>query len=42
MKLNFKKIGESNNKVVILHGLFGSLDNWMTHAKFLATQDFEV
>ena len=42
MKLNFKKIGESNRKVVILHGLFGSLDNWMTHAKFLATQDFEV
>lgn len=42
MILNYKKIGESTRKVVILHGLFGSLDNWMTHAKFLATQDYEV
>lgn len=42
MKLNYKKIGESNRKVVILHGLFGSLDNWMTHARFLSEEDFEV
>lgn len=42
MKLNFKKIGESDRKVVILHGLFGSLDNWMTHARFLSSEGFEV
>lgn len=32
MKLNFKKIGEGQ-PIIILHGLFGSLDNWMTIAK---------
>lgn len=42
MKLNFKKVGEGEHKVVILHGLFGSLDNWMTHARFLASKGFEV
>jgi esterase len=42
MKLNYKKIGESNKKIVILHGLFGSLDNWMTHARELAESGFEV
>lgn len=42
MQLNFKKIGESDKKIVILHGLFGSLDNWMTHAKQLAEKGFEV
>ena len=42
MLLNFKKIGESDKKLVILHGLFGSLDNWMTHAKQLAEKGFEV
>lgn len=29
MKLNFKELG-SGKPMVILHGLFGSLDNWMT------------
>jgi esterase len=42
MKLNFKKIGLSDKKIVILHGLFGSLDNWMTHGKHLAESGFEV
>ena len=42
MKLNFKKVGESDQKVVILHGLFGSLDNWMTHARFLSKEGYEV
>jgi len=32
MKLNFKKLGEGQ-PLVILHGLFGSLDNWMSLAK---------
>lgn len=32
MKLNYKKLGEGQ-PLIILHGLFGSLDNWMTLAK---------
>ncbi len=32
MELNYKKIGEGK-ALIILHGLFGSLDNWMTLAK---------
>jgi esterase len=32
MKLNFKKSG-SGQPLIILHGLFGSLDNWQTLAK---------
>ncbi|MEN8929082.1 MAG: alpha/beta fold hydrolase [Flavobacteriales bacterium] len=34
MKLNFKKFGEGE-PVFILHGLFGSLDNWQTLGKKL-------
>jgi esterase len=40
MKLNFKKIGEGE-PLVILHGLFGSLHNWLTLAKKLGNH-FEV
>lgn len=40
MKLNYKKLGEGQ-PLVILHGLFGSLDNWQTHGKKLA-EYFEV
>ena len=32
MKLHYKKYGEGK-PFIILHGLFGSLDNWQTHAK---------
>lgn len=35
MKLNFKKFGEGKS-LIILHGLFGSLDNWQTLGKVLA------
>lgn len=35
MKLNYKSLG-SGPPLVILHGLFGSLDNWMTLAKVFA------
>lgn len=35
MKLHFKKQGEGK-PFVILHGLFGSSDNWQTHANRLA------
>lgn len=40
MKLHYKKIG-SGQPLIILHGLFGSLDNWQTHGKKLA-EYFEV
>lgn len=39
MKLNFKKIGEGQ-PIIILHGLFGQLDNWMTFGKKIAEQNF--
>lgn len=32
MDLNYKKLGEGK-PLIILHGLFGSLDNWLTLAK---------
>lgn len=37
-KLNYKKFGEHGEIVVILHGLFGVLDNWKTFARKLSTQ----
>ena len=40
MQLNFKKVGEGE-PLIILHGLFGSLDNWMSLAKKLGDH-FEV
>lgn len=40
MQLNYKKVGEGQ-PLIILHGLFGSLDNWMTLSKKLGEQ-FEV
>ena len=33
MKLNYKKYGEGETTLVILHGLLGSLDNWQTLAR---------
>lgn len=40
MQLNYKKVGKGQ-PLIILHGLFGSLDNWMTLSKKLGEQ-FEV
>jgi pimeloyl-ACP methyl ester carboxylesterase len=40
MQLNFKKVGEGE-PLIILHGLFGSLDNWLTLSKKLG-ENFEV
>jgi len=40
MKLNYKKLG-NGEPIIILHGLFGSLDNWLTVAKELS-ESFEV
>ncbi len=35
MKLFFRKLGNSPKRIVILHGLYGSSDNWMTIARQL-------
>lgn len=37
MKLNFRIVG-AGPPLVILHGLLGSLDNWVPHAQMLSTQ----
>jgi len=42
MKLFSRIYGESNRKLVILHGLFGMSDNWQTHAKHFAEIGFET
>ena len=39
MKLYFKKTGEGK-PIIILHGLFGMSDNWMTLAKQFAENGF--
>ncbi len=41
MKLHFKKTGEGK-PFIILHGLFGSGDNWMTFARALAEEGYSV
>ncbi len=38
MKLNFKKLG-SGTPLLVLHGVFGSLDNWMTVGRKLSEQN---
>ena len=38
MQLNHKKYGEAGGHLVILHGLFGMLDNWHTLATQLGAQ----
>jgi esterase len=41
MQLNHKKYGETGNTIIIIHGIFGSLDNWHTVAKELG-ESFQV
>lgn len=36
MKLHFRQIGDSGKPLVVLHGLFGSSDNWQTLGKRFA------
>lgn len=36
MKLNYKRYGDGENVLIILHGLFGMLDNWATLSKKFA------
>lgn len=38
MNLFFRKIGDGPVPVIILHGLFGSCDNWLTVGKNIAAQ----
>ena len=35
MKLFYRQAGESGTQFIILHGLFGSSDNWLTLGKIL-------
>lgn len=41
MKLFFRELGGKGQPLIILHGLFGSSDNWLTQAKMLSN-DFHV
>ena len=41
MNLHYKKIGEGK-PLIILHGLFGSGDNWQSFARNLAASNFSV
>ncbi|HET8859928.1 alpha/beta fold hydrolase [Marivirga sp.] len=41
MKLNYKELGNSGEPLIILHGLFGSSDNWMTIGRKLS-EKFKV
>lgn len=36
MKLFFRKLGETGTPIIILHGIFGSSDNWLNIGKVLA------
>ena len=42
MKLYFRQAGEIGPALVILHGIFGSSDNWLTISKTLASQGYRV
>ena len=42
MHLNFKKIGETGKPLIILHGVFGFLDNWLTIGKAISEHGFQV
>lgn len=38
MKLNFKRYSEQGEPLLVLHGLFGSLNNWAWHCRRFAEQ----
>ena len=42
MKLYFRQTGDTGPALVILHGIFGSSDNWLTISKTLAAQGYRV
>ena len=41
MILNSKILGESSKSIIVLHGLFGSLDNWFSIGNELSN-NFQV
>ena len=42
MDLYFRQIGETGPAIVILHGIFGSSDNWLTISKTIAACGYRV
>lgn len=42
MKLFFRQTGDSGPAIVILHGIFGSSDNWLTISKTIAARGYRV
>lgn len=42
MKLYFRQIGETGPAIVILHGIFGSSDNWLTISKTIAARGYRI
>ncbi|NIJ52040.1 alpha/beta fold hydrolase [Dyadobacter arcticus] len=42
MQLNYKQIGEVGKPMIILHGVFGLLDNWLGISKTLSEHGFRV
>lgn len=42
MKLFFRQTGETGPAIVILHGVFGSSDNWLTISKSIAARGYRV
>lgn len=42
MKLFFRQTGDTGPAIVILHGLFGSSDNWLTISKTIAERGYRV
>jgi esterase len=42
MKLFYRQAGETGPAIVILHGVFGSADNWLTVSKQIADKGYRV
>ena len=42
MKLFFRQAGDTGPAIVILHGIFGSSDNWLTISKTIAARGYRV
>jgi pimeloyl-ACP methyl ester carboxylesterase len=42
MKLNYKQVSDTGQPMIILHGVFGSLDNWATISKSIADAGYAV
>lgn len=43
MELFYRRYGEeSNQPIIILHGLFGISDNWVSYARLMAMEGFDV